>query len=72
MHVDGIHQWGDGFYVCFSIPEVYFDWFTLYNKLRSDGYDIICVTNPANPYKPFAYIKFETLVEALEFKMVNM
>jgi hypothetical protein len=72
MKLDGIHQWGDGYYVCFSIPANYNDWFNLYNKFRGKGYELQCVMNPNKPYVPFAFIKFEAVVDALEFYMKEL
>ena len=73
MKYEGIYEWEKGkFTVCFPIPDVYYHWFIKYHKLSSMGYEVMAGHHPSDGVEPFAFIRFDSFVEALEFQMVNM
>jgi hypothetical protein len=72
MKYNGIYQVGDKYCFKKNIPASYYDWHCVYNHLRGEGFNVLYMTEDANPQESFWWIVFDDFTEAFDFQMKYM
>lgn len=71
LKYNGIYQVGDKYWYKKNIPLEYYDWFCVYQRLRSAGFEVLYVTDN-DPNEAYWFIVFDDFLDAFDFQMKYM